>query len=675
MKKHSVHAHAPGRRLAKWKRNLVAGVAVATLAPAGIIAGTGMASAGATYKDPTVAVGQACPADPNALTDTANAAYAGHAGEFTETDVKNDPHSVYRVARAIGAQSYYDKGYFGFDKAANKPIDIALIDTGVAPVPGLSSGNVVHGPDFSFDSQGTDAHIDGYGHGTHLASIMVGHEDNLTADSKQADGPYGWKNANNFTGIAPGARVVSVRTGDSAGAVDPSQVIAAIDWVTKHAKDPGFNIRVLNLAYGLNSPLFNTFRTDALSYAIEQAYNAGIVVVAAAGNDGYARTRAASSPTIKMGLAAPAFNPSIIAVGAYDSDTNVTKAPSWSQSASEANRRAPDFSAPGVSILGLRAPGTAADGEVVNDCQSATDTWTQPVVGPNGRFIRGSGTSQATAVVSAAVALMLSRPATDVPAQTIPQSPDWAKKMLKDTAISTNGIVSQIEGQGRINVGGVNNQPGAIWYSPKSAGQATTPAVGGQGIDTTRGALSNDEYLADGTIVPQQAVLAGACTPGNYYYVTFPALCVAAHPALLTGNVDIFGNAIDPAALAAKEAVNVKTGRFLDRSPWQSANGVETWNGGSFPVGIGLQPDPVLGLAVPVVKWSASPKTDHTWSGAKWSDTLLGASSNFDGAKWRASSWDGAKWRSGSWDGAKWRGAKWRGAKWRGAGFKAAAWS
>jgi hypothetical protein len=270
---------------------------------------------------------------------------------------------------------------------------------------------------------------------------------------------------------------------------------------------------------------------------------------------------------------------------------------------------------------------------------------------------------------------MLSRPATDAPAQVIPQSPDWAKKVLKDTAIGTNTVVSQIEGQGRINLGGVNNQPGAIWYSPKSAAQATTPAVGGQGIDTTRGALSNDEYLADGTIVPQQAVLAGACTPGNYYYVTFPALCVAAHPALLTGNVDIFGNAIDPAALAAKEAVNVKTGRFLDRSPWQSANGVETWNGGSFPVGVGLQPDPVLGLAVPVVKWSASPKTDHTWSGAKWSDTLLGASSKFDGAKWRASSWDGAKWRSGSWDGAKWRGAKWRGAKWRGAGFKAAAWS
>ena len=78
---------------------------------------------------------------------------------------------------------------------------------------------------------------------------------------------------------------MNVKVGAHDGAVDVSQVIAAIDWVVQHRNDNGLNIRVINLSYGTNST--QPYQVDPLAYAVEQAWKAGIVVVAAAGNSGY----------------------------------------------------------------------------------------------------------------------------------------------------------------------------------------------------------------------------------------------------------------------------------------------------------------------------------------------------------------------------------------------------
>lgn len=58
-----------------------------------------------------------------------------------------DKGSLHNITAAIGAHAAYDQGFTG------KGTDIALIDTGVTEVPGLTSGNLLHGPDLSFDSQ------------------------------------------------------------------------------------------------------------------------------------------------------------------------------------------------------------------------------------------------------------------------------------------------------------------------------------------------------------------------------------------------------------------------------------------------------------------------------------------------------------------------------------------
>src|SRR3954453_3900253 len=121
-----------------------------------------------------------------------------------------DPASV---EGSVGAQMAWQSG------ANGSGVDVAVLDTGVTPVPGLSGDNkLVYGPDLSFDSQDPNlANWDGYGHRTPMAGILAGND---------ADGSY--------KGIAPGARIVSVKVGASNGAADVSQIIAGIDWITQH---------------------------------------------------------------------------------------------------------------------------------------------------------------------------------------------------------------------------------------------------------------------------------------------------------------------------------------------------------------------------------------------------------------------------------------------------------
>ena len=120
------------------------------------------------------------------------------------------------------------------------------------------------------------AHLDGFGHGTHLASIIAGRD--------AAGTPSSYLDPARFTGIAPDATLVNVKVGASNGAVDVTQVIAGIDWVVEHAQDAGLNIRVINLSYGTDSVQGSS--VDPLAYAVENAWKHGIVVVVAGGNDG-----------------------------------------------------------------------------------------------------------------------------------------------------------------------------------------------------------------------------------------------------------------------------------------------------------------------------------------------------------------------------------------------------
>ena len=141
-----------------------------------------------------------------------------------------------------GAAALWDAGFTGAG------VDVAVIDTGVSRVEGLATpGKVIYGPDLSLESQAPDLrNLDTNGHGTFMAGLIAGRDAGLSA-------PYSDAPASAYRGMAPDARIVSVKVGVADGGVDVSQVIAAIDWVVQHRTDNDLNIRVINLSYGTNS--------------------------------------------------------------------------------------------------------------------------------------------------------------------------------------------------------------------------------------------------------------------------------------------------------------------------------------------------------------------------------------------------------------------------------------
>ncbi|HKT01127.1 MAG TPA: S8 family serine peptidase [Rugosimonospora sp.] len=258
-------------------------------------------------------------------------------------------------------------------------VGIALIDTGVAPVDGLPASQVVNGPDLSFESQAPALrYLDTYGHGTHMAGIMVG------------NGTY-----TGNVGLAPKAKLTSIKVGAASGAVDITQIIAALDWVVQHRNDdPAYPIRVVNLAYGTGGE--PSHYTDPVMAAVEQAWKAGIVVVAAAGN----------GPHTKM--SDPAIDPFVLSVGSaatYGTLTNADDTASTFNNGSNVTITY-DLVAPGEGILSLRNPGSSIDTQY-------------PAARQGDYLFRGSGSSQATAVTSAGVALLLQARPTLTPDQVV----------------------------------------------------------------------------------------------------------------------------------------------------------------------------------------------------------------------------------------------------------------
>ena len=351
------------------------------------------------------------------------------------------------VNDATGAMDYWAKGFTGTG------VDVALIDSGVSPVAGINlAGKVVNGLDISFESQADNLrYLDTYGHGTHMAGIIAGRDSLTDPLQAQKDGE--------FVGVAPGARILNVKVADTNGAVDVSQVIAAVDWVVHHRNDNGLNIRVLNLSFGTNGTQHYTL--DPLVYAVQQAWNSGIVVVVAAGNDGNAAA-----------LRNPAFNPFVIAVGASDtggtersSDDFVTD---FSNCGSKG--RHVDLVAPGRSIESLRVPDSSAD---IRYPSAVVDT----------RFFKGSGTSQSAAVVSGAAALIINqRP--DI-------TPDQVKALLMESARPLKNSSSTCQGAGTLSLGKALKTE-----TPRAPQRFKAPSGTGL-LDLARGSAK----LIDGTVV------------------------------------------------------------------------------------------------------------------------------------------------------------------------------
>ncbi len=314
--------------------------------------------------------------------------------------------SLAQVKQEIGADKLAAQGVTG------KGVDIAMIDSGVVPVAGLNATDKVYvGPDFTPEAgDPATKGLDTYGHGTHLAGIMVGNNP-----------------ASGFSGVAPDARLVSVKASTHDGSTNLGELLLAMSWVVSHRHEDGLNIRVLNLSFG--SQLDVSYVADPLAFAAEQAWKYGIVVVAAAGNGN-------DIP----GLDTPAADPYVVSVGASDmgqtsalSDDSV---PSWSRVGN--STRAPDVVAPGTSLVSLRDPGSYVD-----------QNHPEGLVGTD--YFKGSGTSQAAAVVSGAAALLIQ--------QNPALKPDQVKAMLVGGAGQVPTASQLDEGAGQIDLSRASAMP------------------------------------------------------------------------------------------------------------------------------------------------------------------------------------------------------------------------
>ncbi|WP_143311883.1 MULTISPECIES: S8 family serine peptidase [Carboxydocella] len=263
---------------------------------------------------------------------------------------------------------------------------VAIVDSGIYPHPDLSQPNnrIIAFKDFI---NGKKLPYDDFGHGTHVAGIIAGN---------------GYMSNGQYKGVAPEASIVGVKVLNQYGVGKVSNVIAGIQWVVKNKNT--YAIDVLNLSLGAIAT--ESWTTDPLSQAAQKAWEAGMIVVAAAGNDG------PNPGTIRT----PSINPNIITVGALDDqgtpDPNDDVIAGFSSQGPTIDGFAkPDRYAPGVNITSLLADTTYVPKE--KGGSGGTPSLKIVALGNSSKTTTSqyyntmSGTSLATALISGEVALLL----------------------------------------------------------------------------------------------------------------------------------------------------------------------------------------------------------------------------------------------------------------------------
>jgi len=218
-----------------------------------------------------------------------------------------------------------------------RDVDLFLLDTGTY----TDDLNVTE--QLAFTETASPADLEG--HGYHLAGLMAAIDD--------GDG---------IVGVAPSAPVRSLKVLNESGTSTVADVVAALEYLVGQKQANPNRPMVANLSFGLDlgTPAYN-----ALDLAVEAAIGTGVVVVAAAGNDG-----------VDAATISPAHVPEVITVGAYDPNDQFAAFSNYGPVV--------DILAPGVDILSL-----------------ATDALGRPALAVM------SGTSMAAAYVSGAVAQFL----------------------------------------------------------------------------------------------------------------------------------------------------------------------------------------------------------------------------------------------------------------------------
>ena len=407
-----------------------------------------------------------------------------------------------RAAVAVGARAAQQA--YGYSGAG---VGVAVIDSGITPwhddlgdTGSSSSVRVVNGQRLTafvdFVNGATTAYDDN-GHGTHVAGIIAGN---------------GYDTYGSRAGIAPSAHIVSLKVLDREGRGVISDVIAAFEWAI--ANRAAHNIRVINLSVGAR--VSESYTTDPLTLAAKRAVDAGIIVVAAAGNLGQ-RQSLLGNKTQYGGITAPGNAPWVLTVGAYSTEGTVNRwddkiAPYSSRGPGAIDHAAkPDLVAPGTGIVSLSSPSSLFYQTKVAFLLNGSRDNTSKT------YLSLSGTSMAAPVVAGTVAMMLQANPT--------LTPNLVKGILQYTA-QTRHYDALTQGAGFLNTQGAVElarhlryaQPGAryphswmwsrqiIWGNRRLKGGVIKPSANAWALDIvwgTNAGEDDNENIVWGTLCPE----------------------------------------------------------------------------------------------------------------------------------------------------------------------------
>src|SRR5262249_9913628 len=313
-------------------------------------------------------------------------------------------------------------------------IGIAIVDSGIDTDHRsfLNRNNfvrVVYSEDFTGEGR-TD---DPYGHGTHVASLAAG-------NGRISSGEY--------VGIAPNANLINLRVLNSEGVGTTAYVLQALDWVATNRAT--YNIRVVNMSLGM--PAIDSYRNDPICRAARRLVDAGVVVFAAAGNNG----KDSDGNKLYGHIHSPGNEPSVITVGASNtfgtderSDDGVatfsSRGPTRSFTVDDnGDKHYDNLIKPDLIAAGNKLIDAEADDNSLVTQNPSLDAGVSGAT--NRKMMYLSGTSMATPVAAGTAALMLQANPT--------LTPNLVKALLMYTAQPLAGYNMFEQGAGQLNVAG-----------------------------------------------------------------------------------------------------------------------------------------------------------------------------------------------------------------------------
>ncbi|GAA0855050.1 S8 family peptidase [Aliiglaciecola litoralis] len=275
----------------------------------------------------------------------------------------------------VNADQAHERGITGAG------VTVAIIDTGFEGYKTLekttsSQDRFIHTYNV-LDIEESDKVEDGNGHGTHIASVIANSSQTFSLNGQMR---------HSYNGIAPDSDLVIIKAFDEQGRASYADILKAIEYVIENQSR--LNIKVLNLSFSA-TPSSN-YWDDPINQAVMRAWDAGITVLAAAGNQG----------PEAMTIGVPGNTPYVITVGAM-SDAYTPEDPSddFVTSFSSAGPTFEGFVKPEVIAPGGHIQGLLDDDSYIGENYEIYDD--------NDNYFILSGSSQSTAITSGIVALML----------------------------------------------------------------------------------------------------------------------------------------------------------------------------------------------------------------------------------------------------------------------------